>query len=74
MPYVHPEFWKSLVQKIPDGMLDTWIAETESSIPQLNEIASHGDPDSWIYLTIEMKEADLSLYKGEKDRRLALRR
>ncbi len=69
MPYVQTEYWKSIVKEIPDDVLDTWISHCERNIPSLKAIASHGDPDSPIYKTIEIEESDLALYMEEKERR-----
>lgn len=69
--YVQTEYWKQIVKAAPTEMLEEWVAADEKSIPELKEIASHGDPDSPIYKYIESKESDLAFHKAELDRRMA---
>lgn len=71
--HVQTEYWKKIVKAAPTEMLEEWVAADEKSIPELKEIASHGDPDSPIYKWIELKESDLSFHKAELEQRLEKR-
>lgn len=73
MSYPYTDYFIGIVKGISDDLLDTWIARAEASVKRLKELAEtvERSPEASIHRTVEMSEAELAMFKEEKERRLA---